>query len=300
MTWRGDGLHRSRPRKPRPRTWRRQSAPDAPAALGLPRPAGPLPVGRNTLHLRDEARADPWVPKRRRELMVSLWYPAQPRDTVGGKPAPFMAEQEPAALLELLEADDVPRDTLAQVRTHSTADARPLKRRSPLVVVSPGFQVPRATLSSLAEDLASHGYVVAGFGHNYEAVCTTFPDCHTTPCAACTPPYDQANLARIAEGRAADVEFVLDQLTGPHPAWGGGELINSGRIAMVGHSAGGYSTIPAMRAGRRIDAGLTMDGLAEVSTPGTTGCSSCTPEHQPNGQGEAAPQWDRTWSALSG
>ncbi|SPF05981.1 putative dienelactone hydrolase [Streptomyces sp. MA5143a] len=267
-------------------------------ALELPRPTGPFAVGRTALALRDASRADPWVAGQRRELMVSLWYPAVPAR--GARPAPYMTERESAALLELLGADDVPKDTLARVRTYSVADARPLGRRSPLVLLSPGFKLPRATLSSLAEDLASRGYVVAGVGHNHEAVATTFPDGRTTPCAACTPPYDQAKLTRIGEGRAADMRFVLDRLTGPRPVWGGGRAVDGRRVAMVGHSAGGYSTVPAMRGDRRIDAGLTLDGLAEVSTPGVDRpfLMMGTPENAPGGAGE--PYWGRTWSALSG
>ncbi|MDG5801395.1 alpha/beta hydrolase [Streptomyces ossamyceticus] len=266
--------------------------------LELPRPTGPFTVGRTVLSLRDASRADPWVAGERRELMVSLWYPA--RHGRGAPPAPYMTEAESAALLELLGADDVPEDTLAKVRTYSVADARPLARRSPLVLLSPGFKLPRATLSSLAEDLASHGYVVAGVGHNHEAVATTFPDGRTTPCSACTPPYDQAKLSRIGEGRAADMRFVLDRLTGPRPVWGGGRAVDGRRVAMVGHSAGGYSTVPAMRGDRRIDAGLTLDGLAEVSTPGVDRpfLMMGTPENAPGGAGE--PYWGRTWSALSG
>jgi predicted dienelactone hydrolase len=274
------------------------SAPGTSPLLELPRPTGPFAVGRTVLALRDASRADPWVARQRRELMVSLWYPAVPAR--GARPAPYMTERESAALLELLGADDVPEDTLAKVRTYSVADARPLARRSPLVLLSPGFKLPRATLSSLAEDLASRGYVVAGVGHNHEAVATTFPDGRTTPCSACTPPYDQAKLTRIGEGRAADMRFVLDRLIGPRPVWGGGRAVDGRRVAMVGHSAGGYSTVPAMRGDRRIDAGLTLDGLAEVSTPGVDRpfLMMGTPENAPGGAGE--PYWGRTWSALSG
>ncbi len=39
----------------------------------------------------------------------------------------------------------------------------------PLIVLSPGFTMPRSTLTALAEDLASHGYVVAGVDHTYES-----------------------------------------------------------------------------------------------------------------------------------
>lgn len=36
--------------------------------------------------------------------------------------------------------------------------------------------MPRATLTGLAEELASRGYIVAGIGHNYEADGIMFPD----------------------------------------------------------------------------------------------------------------------------
>lgn len=54
--------------------------------VGLLIPGGHFPIGQRTLHLTDTGRADPWLPDRRRELMVSLWYPAFPL----GKPAEYM------------------------------------------------------------------------------------------------------------------------------------------------------------------------------------------------------------------
>jgi hypothetical protein len=57
-------------------------------------------------------------------------------------------------------------------------------------VLSPGFTSPRSTLTARAEELAGHGYVVAGIDH----VC-----------------------------------FVLDELTGAHPAWPAAGLIDPSR-----------------------------------------------------------------------
>jgi hypothetical protein len=160
--------------------------------------------------------------------------------------------------------------------------------------------MPRAELTSLAEDLASRGYVVAGIAHNYEAFAITFPDGHTTTCIACAAPTDRA---KIAAGRAADVSFVLNELTGPKPVWGGGKLIDASRIAMAGHSAGGFSVIPAMRADQRIDAGLSLDGIDEFDSVGTDRPFMMlgVPEHQPNGTDpDSSAAWDKTWPTLSG
>ena len=46
--------------------------------LTLRRPSGPYRVGTVSLHLVDHSRRDPWLAGNRpRELMVSIWYPAQ-------------------------------------------------------------------------------------------------------------------------------------------------------------------------------------------------------------------------------
>ena len=52
-----------------------------------------------------------------------------------------------------------------QGRTNAAVDATLAgdQRSLPLVVLSPGFTNSRSALTALAEDLASNGYVVAGY-----------------------------------------------------------------------------------------------------------------------------------------
>ncbi|MFE6840002.1 alpha/beta hydrolase family protein [Streptomyces sp. NPDC057705] len=259
-------------------------------ALVLPAPSGQHPVGKATVHLKDENRADPWVPSEKRELMVSLWYPAvRPSDT----PAPYMTAEESrqyAAATGL----NVPTDLFAKVRTHSTVDAKPAKVRGrlPLVVLSPGFGMPRATPTGLAEEFASRGYAVAGIGHNYEADGISFPDGRTTSCLACV----DRNYPRVGAVRAEDVSFVLDELTGARSAWKHGVPVAPDRVAVVGHSAGGFSTIPAMLRDPRVKAAVNMDGtfhfpndipldrpLLMLGNPGRV-------------PGSTETSWDETWT----
>lgn len=68
-------------------------------------------------------------------------------------------------------------------------------------------------------------------------------------------------------GRAADVSFVLNELTGAHPPWQGAALIDPSRMAMAGHSAGGAAAIAAMLADSRIRAGIDMDGATCAPIP---------------------------------
>ncbi|KOX18622.1 acetylhydrolase [Saccharothrix sp. NRRL B-16348] len=269
----------------------------------LPAPTGRHPVGTTSLHLTDTSRLDPWVPTTDRELMVSLFYPAA---SARGPKKQFMTLAESAAVLEEAGITTVPPDVLSTVRTNAVVDARPAGRRHglPLVVLSPGFKRPRATLTSLAEDLASHGYVVVVVDHTYENVATTFPDGRVAPCAACGK-YDIPFWVKLGEGRAADVSFVLDQLTGPLRHRPGANLVDASRIAMGGHSVGGVSSLVAARADQRIRAAIDVDG--SIITLGTE------PElsrpvmllgrqnaYEPGAPGGSADTWQEHWPSLTG
>lgn len=273
------------------------AAADTTSKLEVPEPTGRHSVGATTYHLADETRTDPWRPKSgHRELMTTMWYPtAVPH----GKSAKYLTAAESEAFVDFQRdhgtpiPDDVPGDVLTGVRTHAAADVPPLPRPGgrPLVLLSPGLTLPRATLTGLATDLASKGYLVAAVDHAYESSGTSFPD-GLKPCVAC----DATEPAAIPPVRSADVSFVLDRLTRSR-----GWLIDEDRIAMVGHSIGGASAATAMVADHRIDAGVNLDGTffdplpaAGLRKPflmlGTT-------RHRPGGYDES---WDAAWERLRG
>jgi dienelactone hydrolase len=237
-------------------------------ALCLPEPTGPSPVGTTSLWLTDTSRADPWAAGApARQLMVSLWYPAA---TPGGRPAPYMTPRESELQLSSRGLTGIPPDALSRVETNAVSDARPAGHQHslPLVVLSPGFTSSRSTLTALAEDLASHGYVVAGIDHTYESFATAFPDGRVTTCLAREARRPGSGFQeKVAASRAADVSFVLGELTGANPVWPGAGLIDPSRMAMAGHSAGGAAAIAAMLADSRIRAGIDMDGSTAAPIP---------------------------------
>lgn len=256
----------------------------------LPAPTGPAAVGRTTLALADRDRADPWVPESGpRRLMVTLYYPAV-RGT--GEPAPYLSPAEATALVEFAELDpELTADELAATRTWSRVHARPLPGRRPLVLLSPGFTVPRHTLTALAEDLASRGYVVAAVDHAYESVAAEFPG-GVLPCAACDL-VGEIGREPIALNRGEDLSFVLDVLR--H-----NQLVDERRVAVVGHSMGGDAAATAMRADRRVDAGVNLDGPMEPADPLDRPflLVGNHDQHQPGGTYD--PSWDAVWPVMSG
>ncbi|MFD7132907.1 hypothetical protein [Streptomyces sp. NPDC059894] len=84
-------------------------------------------------------------------------------------------------------------------------------------------------------------------------------------------------VKKAVDTRVRDTRFVLDQLAvlraGRNPDAEGrrlprglGGVLDLDRIGMYGHSAGGITAAETMRADRRIDAGINMDGALQYSS----------------------------------
>ncbi|MGW7444646.1 alpha/beta hydrolase family protein [Kitasatospora sp. NPDC054795] len=224
--------------------------------LCLPAPTGPHPVGTALLYLTDATRADAWAPAPRpRELRARLWYPAAPG--ARGPYAPWMSPAETAHLQAAYFA--VPDARLAWPTTHARPDApADRSRRHPVVLNSHGSGADSAFNTALAEELASHGHVVAAVDHTYDAGEVEFPG-HRLEVR------DKARVqamtdAEIVAYRAADARCLLDRLeSGPLPA-GLHTALDLDAVGMFGHSMGGATTAQALHDDPRIRAGAVLDG----------------------------------------
>jgi Platelet-activating factor acetylhydrolase, isoform II len=139
--------------------------------IALPKPAGQVAVGRTLYDWVDDQTLDPLAPAgTKRELLVWVWYPAA---------APSfekIAEYVPNATRKAVENDRGPllmlltRD-LSKVHTHRLrdADVSQPQRSYPVVIMRAGASLEVWNYSTLAEDLASHGYVVVGIDAPYRA-----------------------------------------------------------------------------------------------------------------------------------
>ncbi|MEB8338539.1 alpha/beta hydrolase family protein [Streptomyces endophyticus] len=270
--------------------------------LELPFPTGPNLVGRRTLHLVDRHRTDPWVPTAGdRELMVTVSYPAR---SAGGSPAAYMTDEEAQLLLEARGLGGVvPHEAVARARTHAYVGARPARGRFPLVLLSPGFSMPRTTLTSIADDLASRGYVVALVDHAYESVGTAFPGGRILTCVACERGDTPEGRAAIVGGRVKDMSFVISELTDSRQAGALSHVIDSSRIGIGGHSIGGATAAATMAADRRVRAGVDLDGDFFVH-PAAAGLGGrpfmmlgAESTHSP---GNRTTDWPDAWKHLNG
>jgi hypothetical protein len=230
----------------------------------LPRPTGHDRIGVVPLHLVDRSRTDPWVPSHPvRELMVSLWYPAQ-----RGHARPLAPWLPPGAWARFEQDNGVPPGVLAVPLTHGRTNAPVDRRRGgrPVVLYSPGLGGTRDSSTVLVEELVSRGYVVATIDHTHDSSPVEFPD-GRVEMGTLTP--DVA--AQAVAVRVADTRFVLDTLRAlnaggnpdaehrPLPDGLRGAL-NLSAVGMFGHSLGGSTAAEAMLEDRRIKAGVNLDG----------------------------------------
>jgi predicted dienelactone hydrolase len=252
----------------------------------LPQPTGPYPIGVVNLHLVDSSRPDLYdVPRKYRELMVSVVYPA--RHAAQYPKAPLMTPGVSAGFNALAGVDnyDVPQGTTidyAAIRTFERVGAPAARGWFPVVLYSPGLGDVRSWDSVLVDQLASEGHVVVTIDPTYEASAVEFPGGRVAS-SRLLQLYAQA----VADGtqtqfletvvlgtRVADTKFVLDALArladgqnpdaehAPLPA-GLGAALDLGRTGMFGHSGGGFTTLEAMYEDPRIKAGINMDGTLE-------------------------------------
>jgi|CZKJ01.1.fsa_nt_gi predicted dienelactone hydrolase len=255
-------------------------------ATVLPTPTGSFPVGRAVYAWSDAAQADPLAPQSgtKREIVAWIWYPAAP-----AQPAQRVEDYLPGPWREALQRQSgvlltqfLTRD-LSRVRTHSfrDADLSPHQRSYPVVLMRAGLAALTTDYTSLAEDLASHGYVVVGFDAPYRSFVVVFPDGRVIARAPennadLVSGSEQEHLAnKLVQAWSADMGFALDQLerlNGSDPSGRFLGRLDLQRVGVFGHSLGGAEALQFCHSDPRCKAGIDVDGapLGSVIGEGVT------------------------------
>ncbi len=216
----------------------------------LPKPTGPHPVGTVTLHLVDPGRAEPRTdrPDGRRELIVQIWYPA--------------GRAGPGRSYRTFAETTLKTQHLARVQTHAAAGVPVAPARHPVILFSPGANGRRNHNTVQAEELASHGFVVACLDHPYDTDLVVFPDGRAARFAGPTEG-DPAGAEEVLRVRVADARFVLDELERLDRADPAGlftDRLVTGRVGVFGHSFGGAVAAELCLTEPRVAAGVNLDG----------------------------------------
>lgn len=205
--------------------------------LELPRPSGPLPVGRTSRTLGGD-------------IVAWIWYPAVHSERV----APYLPDaivarwtRQRPAIINLLTRD------LTRVRAHGVSEA-PFARDvtpSPVLLFRGGGGGGVLSFTALFEELASHGYVVlaleGGLSRNPE---TCVGQADEDSCA-------DALLRDAVAVMGTSLERLV-AISSSDPVLGG--QIDMSTLGVFGYSFGGTQAVAFCAIDSRCAAGVNIDG----------------------------------------
>lgn len=239
--------------------------------LAVLAPTGSHAIGRERVVLIDTARPELHTPATDdvRSVPVQLWYPAVPET---GVPARYVDDLDNIAegLAESGALSFVEVAALPLVRTEARVGAAIADGSHPVVILSPGNQTNVAFYGSLAEELASQGFLVVGVDHPFQVAATTIAGGEVAVYDATMDTGQAGSVVPKIEERVADVEFVLESLRAPDSELS--SFMTSAdlsRIGVVGHSNGGLTAFEMCRVDPSLQACLNMDGQAAGGPFGT-------------------------------
>lgn len=249
-------------------------------AVELPIPTGSYTVGRVTRSWVSPGNADSPThdSKPGQAVFAWIWYPAAitepgtPMEAYIPEPWRKTLEASGSRLIgQLLERDQ------SLVIAHSLRDpaVSPAQSTYPVIIFRGGLSTLAVEYSALAEDIASHGYVVVGIDAPYRSRVFVMPDGRVVersdennPEIA---PQEQAfehMLPRLVDEWVADVAFSLDQLAQLNISDPAGRFtgkLDLTRVGVVGHSLGGAVAAQFCLNSARCKVGIDIDGFVTKS-----------------------------------
>ncbi|MFN8531201.1 MAG: hypothetical protein U0670_21570 [Anaerolineae bacterium] len=243
--------------------------------LQFPPLSGSYAVGRAFMALDDSARAEVFTDDANdtRRIPVTFYYPIDAA-TASAATAPAATAYIPENIRgPFAQALGFPPTLFAQIGAHASdnAPAASSDQGFPVLLFSPGFGVALPLYTSLLEQVASHGYVVAAIDHPYSQSISFFPDgSSVTQNAAGTNLNDETNNRLIGQVWTDDTRAVLDwlqTLNASDPVLTGAlDLTKNGAF---GHSFGGAAAVRIMVEDARVQATIDIDGSLMLDSIGT-------------------------------
>ena len=242
--------------------------------LVLPVPTGHFAVGRVTYTWVNDAVSELLSPSgaEKETIVAWMWYPA--RLSTQSQHAEYFPSAWQGALAHrsgVLMTDFLSRD-LSSVQVHSVLNApvSPEQTSYPVVIMRAGASAFTADYTVLAEDLASHGYIVVDLDAPYRTFLVVLPDGRLVE----RVPTANLNLAGDAGARLlaekllpiwrADIDFALHQLEGLNDVDPTGRFtgrFDFQRLAALGDSFGGAQALQFCHEESRCRAAIDIDGI---------------------------------------
>ena len=242
--------------------------------IQLPKPTGEYSVGILTYHFVDKSQKDKYSQDPEhpfRELIAHVYYPSASE----GTPAPYISPRVKSHIQERLKEGPFLIGGAgyidANIVTHKFYNALVSNKEAqyPVIIFSPGFGGPHYIYTSLLEELASHGYIIAAINHTYTSEPIEFPDGRILRASpewnefAQNPDKMEKAMNEEVPIWISDIQFVLDQLIAINNSDPQNILtrkLNLNLIGVLGHSFGGSIAVSLCRIDSRCKAGIDLDG----------------------------------------
>ena len=243
--------------------------------LTLPTPTGSFAIGRVVYDWTDDAKLDTLAPATgtKRELLVWIWYPA-----ASGRSATTMGDYVPAQMLAKGDYASAPlifrllTRAPSKVHGHSLRDpdVSAQQRSYPVAIMRARASAQVANYSTLAEDLASHGYVVVDFDAPYRTNVVVFPEgrvmarrLENNPELAIGALDSARRINKLISAWTGDIKFILDRLQRLNDTDSSGKFkgrLDMANVGIFGHSFGGATAAQFCHDDSRCKAGIDVDG----------------------------------------
>lgn len=237
----------------------------------LPKPTGPFEVGRIGYDWTDDSRNEAYSETKgtTRKLSIWIWYPADLNKNAKKSdyfPDKWETIQEKDSGLPYLQQN------FRKINTNSFQNVRLSTRETayPLIVFEPGMGNIVFNYTTLAENLASKGYIVVGINPTYSSRFVVFSDgsvAYRTPKGTIPENNltdEQMNEvgSKLIKTWTEDMRFVVNKFiemnTAQGSMWTG--HIDTENIGAFGHSFGGAAATEVCLLDKRFKAGIDIDG----------------------------------------
>lgn len=234
-----------------------------------------MKIGRTVRVLTDYSRNDPFNNADKRQVVISIFYPARDDTEYSGLPVYpdlfYPAEDKAVRLLVDKKGDSREIIENLNINTYNDAPFDTEVKSRPAAIYVHGFGSSRDMAIYNIENLVLGGYIVITIGFNYESVFNIFPDGKMISQSDNMPSIFSNNINKLLCTRKEDMLFLLDSLDEINNK----DTILKGkldldRIGSFGHSLGGATIIEVMSIDKRIKCGIDLDGPV-LNTNGVTG-----------------------------
>lgn len=230
------------------------------ASIALPQGTGPYRSTLEIFELVDESRLDPFNSSHLRRIMISRFDPI-PAKRCKLTQVPYFTPVTAAVENEILGSYEFPKILdqfllkVCEKKHHGGHKTRGYGNEFPIALFSPPLNTTRLFGSSIAQEIASHGFITITIDHPYDVDVVEFPNGDVILGGHVIKPADAngstASVEHALEVRAQDASFVLDTLG----------IQEDEKVVMFGQSFGGAAVATSMLHDKRIRGGTNVDGM---------------------------------------